>query len=188
MRRALIALMAAACIVPAAAHAQQTGSEQERRAREQARRDSLETEIVHRFVRRLSRDLELSDQQRSQIEDVLRESGRNRRELSRASGALRGQIYRATRNSSTPDADFTRLLSEYETLRGREHDLWRREQQQLSAVLSPRQRAQFFMAWARFQDEMREIIARRMRDQDGSRDRRQRRDSTERPTGTPPPA
>ncbi|HEX6306889.1 MAG TPA: Spy/CpxP family protein refolding chaperone [Longimicrobiales bacterium] len=172
MRRFVVALLAAVCLLPAAAAAQQTPTDQERRAQEQARRDSLETEIVHRFVRRLSRDLELTDAQRTQVEGVLRESGTSRRELARASYRLRGQIYRATRDTSTSEADFTRLLSEYETLRGREHDLWRREQQQLAATLSPRQRAQFFLEWARFQDEMREIIARRMREQDGSRDRR----------------
>lgn len=177
MRRILIGLVLLLASAPAVVHAQQTGSDQERRALEQARRDSLEAEVVHRFVRHLARDLELTDVQRGQVEGVLRESGVRRRELSRASSGLRGQIYRAARESGTPETEFTRLLGEYETLRSREHELWRREQQQLAAVLSPRQHAQFLLSWARFQDDMREIIARRMRELDGSRNRRQDRDS-----------
>ena len=43
-------------------------------------------------------------------------------------------------------------------------------------MLDPRQRTQFLLAWARFQDDMREIIARRMREQDGTRDRREDND------------
>jgi hypothetical protein len=166
-------LLLAACllVLPVAAQAQQTDAERQRQAQE-ARRDSLEAEVVQKFVRRLTRDLQLNAAQRAQTERVLGESGVQRRELSRASMRLRGRIYRAARNPATTDAEFLRLLSEHEALRAREHDLWGRDQEQLAGILNPRQRAQFLLAWAHFQDDMRDILSRRMRQQGDSRDRR----------------
>src|SRR5690606_35224833 len=81
-----------------------------------------------------------------------------------------------TRNAATADAEFVQLLADYDALRGREHELWRREQAELAAILSPRQRSQFLLAWARFQDDMREILARRMREQGTPRDDKSDRD------------
>jgi hypothetical protein len=169
MKRLVIA--AVLLLAPVAGHAQQTGTDQERRAAFEARRDSLEAEVVQKFVRRLGRELKLSATQQAQTEQVLRQSGLQRRELSRASMQLRGSIYRAARRDDTPDAEFIRLLGEHETLRVREHDLWRRDQEQLARILNPRQRAQFILSWAHFQDDMRDILSRRMREQSDSRDR-----------------
>jgi hypothetical protein len=158
-------------LVPLPGQAQQTGSDQERRAALEARRDSLEAEVVQKFVRRLTRELSLNSAQRTQLERMLKESGVQRRELSRASMHLRGRIYRAGRNQQTTDAEFVRLLEEHEALRVREHDLWRRDQEQLARFLNPRQRAMFLLSWAHFQDDMRDILSRRMRQQSDSRDR-----------------
>ncbi|MGH7448284.1 MAG: hypothetical protein ACRELT_12025, partial [Longimicrobiales bacterium] len=109
-------------------------------------------------------------------ERVLRESGVQRRELSRASMNLRGRIFRATRNTAATDAEFLRLLAEHEALRAREYDLWRRDQDEFARFLTPRQRAQFVLSWARFQDDMRDILSRRMRQQGDSRNRERRPD------------
>lgn len=165
------AIAAFLLLAPVVGHAQQSGTDQERRAAFEARRDSLEAEVVQKFVRRLGRELKLSSAQQSQTEQVLRQSGLQRRELSRASMQLRGRIYRAARNSDTPEAEFVRLLAEHEALRVREHDLWRRDQEQLARIMDPRQRAQFILSWAHFQDDMRDILSRRMREQGDSRDR-----------------
>jgi hypothetical protein len=161
--------------MPATLAAQQGDSA--RRAQMEARRDSLEREIVQKFVVRLTRDLRLDAEQRAQTERILTENGVRRRELMNQAGALRGRMFRATRAESTADTEFTRLLTEHEALRAREHDLWRREQEELARVLSPRQRVQFVTAWAHFQEEMREILSRRMREQAPPRQ--------ERPPGTP---
>ncbi|HSK17708.1 MAG TPA: Spy/CpxP family protein refolding chaperone [Longimicrobiales bacterium] len=169
MKRLVIA--AFLLLAPVAGHAQQSGTDQERRAAFEARRDSLEAEVVQKFVRRLGRELKLSSAQQSQTEQVLRQSGLQRRELSRASMQLRGRIYRAARSAETPEAEFVRLIAEHEALRVREHDLWRRDQEQLARILDPRQRAQFILSWAHFQDDMRDILSRRMREQSDSRDR-----------------
>ena len=178
MKRVLTATALFLVLVPAALHAQQTA--QSRRAVLDARRDSLEVEVVRKFVHRLARDLELDASQQTRTVVVLRESGVRRRDLSRASSQLRSFIHRAARDTTTSDAEFIRLLGEYEVLSSREHELWRREQAELASILDPRQRAQFLLSWVRFQDDMREILSRRMRELDGSRDRDRRNDDDRR--------
>ena len=176
MKRLMLVL--ALLLAPAAVHGQQ--GDADRRAALQARRDSLEVEIVQKFVRRLSEEVGLNATQRISVERVLQESGVQRRELSRASSRLRSSIFRATRAPETSDADFVRLLAEHDGLRAREHDLWRQEQDELSRILTPRQRARFLLAWAHFQDDMRDILSRRMRELSGARDRDGERSNNER--------
>ncbi|CAN5839094.1 hypothetical protein BH23GEM9_BH23GEM9_03300 [soil metagenome] len=150
-------------LVPAAVQAQQSAPDATRRAAMEARRDSLEAEIMQRFMNQLSRELRLDADQRVHTERVLRDGANRRRDLMRASGELRSRLHRAIRSNATPDADFVRLMNEHEALRQRESELWRREQEDLSRVLTPRQRAQFLVQWARFQDNVREIISQQMR-------------------------
>ena len=157
-------------LAPMAVPAQQTGSHAERAAYE-ARRDSLEAEVVRKFVARLANDLSLTVAQQTQTVRILQESGLRRRALSRETSQLRGRIYRSARDTATADAEFVRLLSEYDVLRAREHDLWRSDQAELARVLEPRQRALFLLSWSRFQHDIREIISRRMRQDGDSRDR-----------------
>jgi Spy/CpxP family protein refolding chaperone len=164
VRRTLI-LAFGLLLAPAAAMAQQSSPDPARRAAMEARRDSLEAEILNRFVEQLTEELKLDASQRARTERSLRMGAHRRRELMRASGELRGEIIRALRNSSTTDAEFNRLLTQQETLRQREHELWTREQDELARILTPRQRAQFVIQWARFQDNVREILADQMRRQ-----------------------
>ena len=169
MKRVALSLVLFA-LVPAAASAQQQGGgshrmDPARRAAEQARRDSLEVEIVQKFITDLTRELQLDATQRGQVEQVLKESGARRRELMRSSGQLRGRMRAALRDGNTADAEFVKLLGEYDQLRVREHDLWRRDQDELARFLSPRQRTHFLIHWARFQERVRDIIEQRMREQ-----------------------
>jgi Spy/CpxP family protein refolding chaperone len=164
--RAMLFAMAILLAVPGLGHTQQqAGSSHDaaRRAALEARRDSLEAEIMNRFVEQLSRELKLDATQRAQTERALRTGAHRRRELMRASGELRGEMIRALRNPATTDAEFSRLLAQQESLRLRESDLWTREQDELARILNPRQRTQFAMQWARFQDDVREIVAQQMR-------------------------
>ena len=176
MRNALLFLGALILFAPVAVQAQQSGSSAERRAAMQARRDSLEAEVVRKFIHRLTNDLKLDAAQRAETERVLHESGAQRRELSRASMQLRGRIYGALRNEGATDAEFIRLLAEHEALRTREHELWRHDQDRLAHFLTPRQRAHFVLSWAKFQEDMSDILSRRMRPQSDGRDG-DRRDS-----------
>jgi Spy/CpxP family protein refolding chaperone len=166
MRYALILLLM--LLLPAAAQAQQSSPDPSRRAAMEARRDSLENAIMQRFLVQLTRELKLDDAQRTQTERVLREGAVRRRELMHASGDLRSRLHRALRSTTSTDAEFTRLVAEHETLRQRDADLWRREQDELARILTPRQRAHFLVQWVRFQDSVREIISQQMRGGGGS--------------------
>jgi Spy/CpxP family protein refolding chaperone len=165
VKRILTAAAAAALLLlaPAGAAAQQSGPDPARRAAMEARRDSLEAEILNRFVEQLNRELRLEGDQRTRIERALRAGAHRRRELMRTTGELRGEMVRALRNTGTTDAEFNRLLAQQETLRQREHELWTREQEELSRILSPRQRTQFAMQWIRFQDNIRDIVSQQTR-------------------------
>jgi Spy/CpxP family protein refolding chaperone len=167
VRRPLILALGLMAVAPAAAMSQQSSPDPARRAAMEARRDSLEAEILTRFVETLTKELKLDASQRSRTERSLRMGAHRRRELMRASGELRGEMVRALRSTATTDAEFNRLLAQQEMLRQREHDLWTREQDELARILNPRQRAQFVIQWARFQDNVREILADQMRRQGG---------------------
>jgi Spy/CpxP family protein refolding chaperone len=161
MRLAVLCL--ALLLAPAVLQAQQGPPDPARRAAMEARRDSLENAIMLRFLGSLDRELGLDADQRTQLERAMRDGALRRRELMRATGELRGQLHRATRSAGTSDAEFNRLLAEHDALRQRESEIWRREQEELARVLSPRQRAQFLMHWVRFQDEVRDILMQQMR-------------------------
>lgn len=164
-----LVMMAAAFATPAQA---QRDSD-ERRAALQAYRDSLEAEVVQKFVGRLSRDLRLNSGQRATVEQVIRSGADRRRELTRASRELHSRLIRAVRSDDTSSDEFQRLLASHEVLRRREHDSWTQDQLQLAAVLSPRQQAHFLLSWTHFQETLREIMSRRPdRDDDDDHDRR----------------
>jgi hypothetical protein len=160
---AVVALALGAVLMPAASQAQQGPPDAARRAAMEARRDSLETAIMQRFLDQLDRELALDAGQRTQTERVLRTNAVRRRHLMRASGDLRGRMVRAARDRATTDSVFAQLLADHEALRQRENEIWRLEQEELAGVLSPRQRTQFIMHWARFQEEVRDIIMQQMR-------------------------
>lgn len=163
MMRSVVVL--AALLLPCVAQAQQGGGvpDPARRAAMEARRDSLEAAVMQRFLEQLTRELRLDADQQRHTEKILRDGGMRRRELMQASGELRGRLIRALRASTTSDAEFTKLVAEHETLRQRESELWRREQDDLARVLTARQRAHFLVQWVRFQDSVRDIIAQQMR-------------------------
>jgi len=157
MRLILSLLLLLATMVPVAAQAQSSDA---RRAAAEARRDSLENEVRRKLMERLDRDLKLQPEQRVQVERALREGSARRHDLLRASSELRGRMFRALRSNTTTDAEFARLLTDSEALRQREHALWDQDQQALARILDPRQRVQFLITWAYFQDDMREILTR----------------------------
>jgi hypothetical protein len=165
MARLAVALLLCTVLLPAASQAQQGQGppDRARRAAMEARRDSLENAIMQRFLAQLDRELGLDAEQRTQTEHVLREGALRRRELMLAAGELRMRLHRGSRDRSTTDAAFVKMLADHEALRQRESEIWRLEQDELARILSPRQRAQFVMHWVRFQDEVRDIIMQQLR-------------------------
>jgi Spy/CpxP family protein refolding chaperone len=165
--RLLTAVLTMLCCLPAPAAAQQPAADAGRRAALEARRDSLEAELMQRFLDQLFRELQVEAATRAEVERVVQEGAARRRELLRSSGELRLRLHRAMRNDAATDADFTRLLAAHEALRQRETEIWRGEQEQLARVLSPRQRAQFVVHWVRFHDQVRDIVMQQMRSRRG---------------------
>lgn len=125
------------------------------------RRVELEAQIVQRFVKQAGDAMQLGTPGRRRLADVLQNSNIERRELAREAIAVRRHLVQAVRDPATSDGEFRRLVAELNRLRTREHELWQQDETRLEALLTPRQHAQFLIHWARFQDEIRDILARR---------------------------
>jgi hypothetical protein len=125
------------------------------------RRQMLEAQVFDRFMNRVSTDMRLDADARSRLERHVRESGEQRRRLAQQTVQLRRQILAAVGDSATSDAEIARLLEELEQLRARENQLWRSDQDALSRILNPRQRAIFMLQFLQFNDRIREVMQQR---------------------------
>jgi hypothetical protein len=125
------------------------------------RREELEAQIVQRFLNHTASELRLDVGTRTRLEQHLRDSAPRRRALARGTVQLRGQLLRAVRDESTPDAELTRLINEMTRLRTQEEALWKSDQEALSRILTPRQHARFVIMWLRFNEQVRDLAQRR---------------------------
>lgn len=154
MMHGLLRLLILAVLLPAPIAAQQPGPNQQRR-------QELQQQVVGRFMEHVTRQLALDAGTRDRLEQHLRTSGQERRQLARRAAQLRMQMMRAARDSATGDAEFRSLLSEATALRQAEEDLWKSDQQALARILTPRQQVQFVFMWMRFTDQIRELANQR---------------------------
>ncbi|MGQ0563218.1 MAG: hypothetical protein ACT443_15260 [Gemmatimonadota bacterium] len=130
---------------------------------QQQRRQELQREIGDRFMRQVAKQLRLDEATQSKLEQHLRQTGEQRRDLAERSQILRIQMVRAARDSATADAELRRLLSEATALRQKEEDLWQADQASLARILTPRQHVQFVFLWLRFTDQIRDMASRQGR-------------------------
>jgi hypothetical protein len=137
-----------ALLMPALANAQ---------APQRERREQLEAQIVQRFLNHAATELQLDGSNRTRLEQHLRQTGQRRRALAQSTVQLRGQMLRAVRDESTPDAEFTRLIGDMTRLRVQEEEMWRSDQDALSRILTPRQHARFVVMWIRFNEQVRDM-------------------------------
>jgi Spy/CpxP family protein refolding chaperone len=154
MRSWLIALL---LLIPAGARAQ--GPEGPP-PQGDPRRQQLQRQIVQRFMEHVTNELNLDAATRRKLEEQLRDSGEDRREIARATNDLRRRIMDASRDSTTSDAEFRKLLTEMTTLRQKEEDRWKADQDALGKILTPRQQARFVFMWLRFNEQIREMALR----------------------------
>lgn len=136
---------------------------------ERQRREQLETQIAARFLNHVATELQLDADARNRLEQHLRQTAPSRRSLAQKTVELRGTMLRAVREPSTPDAEFTRLISEMTRLRDQEEDMWKSDQESLSRILTPRQHARFVVMWIRFNEQVRDMAMRRERRPGGPR-------------------
>jgi Spy/CpxP family protein refolding chaperone len=127
----------------------------------QRNRMLLERQIMQRFAEQVGDSLELSADGRTQVEQWLVQSNARRRELARETAALRRELAEAVRAPETSDAQFEQLLDRLADVRRRQLEALRSDEQELSSILTPRQRAQLFLGLARLQERMRAIMAER---------------------------
>lgn len=124
------------------------------------RREALQAQIVQRFVTDASTRMGLDQETRDKLQQYLRDSGKQRRELAVRSAQLRRRMMESVRDSGTSDAELRRLLAETVALRDQESELFKDEQESLSRFLTPRQQVQFVFMWLRFNDQIREMALR----------------------------
>jgi len=142
-------------LMPAAANAQQPP-----RGNPQQDRAGLQRAIVQRFMEHVTYELGLDLPTRMKLEQHIRQSGERRRQLAQSTGDLRARMMRSSRDSTTPDSEFRKMLAETSALRQREEDLWKQDMDDLSKILTPRQHARYVFLWLRFQEQVREAAMR----------------------------
>jgi hypothetical protein len=162
VRKILIAVLLAA-LVPAGLEAQGRGRAggPPRSDLQNPNRRNLERQILQRFVEQSGQEMGLNPNARTELGRILDDTNEQRRALAIESVQLRQKLTEALRNSRTSDDQFSDILDDIDELRGREHELWKREQDRLSKTLTPRQRAQFMVRWLRLQDTIRDMIDQR---------------------------
>ncbi|MBI4538110.1 MAG: Spy/CpxP family protein refolding chaperone [Gemmatimonadetes bacterium] len=132
-------------------------------------RDELERRVEQRFAERLREALDLTPEEFEQLRAVLEETRRVRRQLAAEERRVRFETEEFLRGGGDAQkAD--ELLGRLETLRERELQLWRDEQQRLAAVLSPEKRLRFVKLREQFAERVRQIrmeMGGRMRDPRG---------------------
>lgn len=149
MRNVVLLSMLAALALPVAAAAQPPNM---RGGNPLNRRAVLERQILQRFVQQSATEMRLTPDRRDRLERWLTESSEERRDLAEHAGELRRRLTAAVGDASTSDAEFERILDDMNRLRQREYDLWRKDEEELSRTLTPRQRAHFALRLLRFQD------------------------------------
>jgi hypothetical protein len=126
-----------------------------------ARRMQLQRQVLQRFVEQNSRELGLTAQERGRIEQILLDSNSRRDELFAEAAVLRGRLATAMRDATVTDETLNGILNELVELREREHQVWRREQDELARTLPARKRAQLTLRLLRLQERIREMIEQR---------------------------
>jgi Spy/CpxP family protein refolding chaperone len=121
-------------------------------------REVLEAQVFDHFMTRVSTEMRLSTAGRTRLEQYLKQSGAQRRELARQTVQLRRRLFEATRDSTSAEAEIDQLLREFAQLREREQELWNRDQAELANQLTPRQRAVFILQWMAFNERIRSIM------------------------------
>jgi len=127
----------------------------------QARRVQLQRQVLQRFVEQNSRELGLSAQERGRIEQILLENNGRREDLFEQALALRLRLAETLRDPRASEDQLNGILNELVELREREHQMWRREQEELARTLPARKRAQLTLRLLRLQERIREMIDQR---------------------------
>lgn len=131
-------------------------------------RDMLRQQVLNRFLQTYREQAGLTQEQEQKFRDVFRRAMEQRRAAQQQEQdmwrALEGQM----RPGVAANADsVNKLLDGIIAQRARQVDLVRSENQELAQFLSPVQRAQFAIMWEHFQQQVQDIMRRRMQQMRG---------------------
>lgn len=146
-------MVVALLVAPVVLQAQVRGPDRDRRA-------ELEQQVRRRFMAQIAQRLELTQEQREQIRDVLGESADARTDLALESQALRIDLMQAARDEDASMDRFQEILDRFDAVRSREWEIQQEEIAALGEILTPKQQAMFLFMRIQFNDRIREMRGR----------------------------
>lgn len=115
------------------------------RAGREGRPQQGQERLIETFLDHATTELNLDVEQRSGLEQVLRETMDRRGELARSQAQLRREIREALSDPATADEDFRRLAGAILDVRRQEVELLDWQEGRLLEVLTPRQTLRFML-------------------------------------------
>jgi Spy/CpxP family protein refolding chaperone len=126
-------------------------------------REALRQMVMERFLQTFHDQAGLTPDQDEKFRDVFRRAMQQRQEAQQQEQALWRALEGQMRPGVAANADsVNKLLDGIVAQRTAQVDLLRSENQQLAQFLSPVQRAQFAIMWEHFQQQVQDIMRRRM--------------------------
>ena len=152
--RLAFAIVAGLALAPWAGPAARAQEQDTARAGAEADRRAA---LLRRFFDGMARELDLSPEQRAQLEPEMRAMQEERAALLREQRELRREMQEAARRGELDDETARRLLDRAAQLKAREAELWRRDQERLGRTLSPRQRLRLLMMQERMAQRVQQM-------------------------------
>lgn len=125
--------------------------------------EPLRAQVIQRFMENYRRQAGLTDEQYARLQGSVRSHWADRRQLQqreqRTLLALQNQLRPGIAAS---EDEVTRLLDSLVSIQGERAERLRAEQLELAAYLSPVQRAQLVLAFARLERQIEQLMQRRM--------------------------
>jgi Spy/CpxP family protein refolding chaperone len=126
-------------------------------------REALRQMVIERFLQTFHDQAGLTPDQDQKFRDVFRHAMQQRQDAQQQEQALWRALEGEMRPGVAANADsVNKLLDGIIAQRSAQVDLLRSENQQLAQFLSPVQRAQFAIMWEHFQQQVQDIMRRRM--------------------------
>ena len=130
--------------------------------------ETLRAQITQRFMENYRQQAGLTDEQFAKFQASVRRHWDERRQLQQRERQTMQALGAQLRPGIAADeAEVTRLLDEVVAVQQQRVDQFRAEQKDLATYLSPVQRAQFVVAFARLEQQIQQLMQRRMEQRRG---------------------
>lgn len=136
--------------------------------------EDLQETIEIYMIARMTRFLELTDEQERVVIPAVEELNASRREANRRRRLAMMKLHPLVEDESTDDAEINAVLRELETIEEEQMDAATRARSVIKQSLNPRQQGRFFLFQERFRTEMRNRMRRLQSGESGPPPRRRR--------------